>query len=300
MSAASLLRRLLPAALVAPAHQVLLAQAICSAPHSSLTLAEGGSLAPLAPGVGWVQLSAAHQASSRLFGPGGVRQNFLANGEVRTTSLYVTSAFGVLPGLDVWAQIPLHTLSYRDQGGRRDRTGIGDPRASIRIGSGIAGLTGVPVALRAGVKFAGGEFPVDATVIPLTEGQRDWELSAEAGTAFSGVPVYVLGWIGYRWREATANAERRPGNERFVHAALGGGHGTLRWEVASDAMWGAAPERLGIRVPSARRHLVQLAPTVGYGVGPGAVDLTTTIPLRGKNLPTGPAVSVGYRLGLGQ
>lgn len=277
----------------------LAAQAICSAPHSSPVLASGGTIRTLRPGTGWVQVSAFRQSSDEFFNPNSQTQPFLAGGEVRTSSLYLTGAVGVVPGLDAWVQLPLHHIRYADQGGKRERTGTGDPRVSVRVSPELVGLPGVPLALRAGVKFPGSGFPEDATIVALGEGQRDVEVSVETGKAFSGVPVYVMGWIGYRWRTLNAEAEREPGDERFAHAAVGGTLSSFHVELAAEFMSGLTPRQQDLELPSARRRLVQLTPTVGYQLGRGAIEFTALVPLAGRNLPSGPGASVGYRFAWG-
>ena len=169
------------------------AQAICSAPHSSPTLAGGRSIGTLDAGTGWVMLSALRQASTENFNPQGDRQPFLARGRFRTASLYVSAGVGIARGLDAWAQAPIHHMRYVDTGGSRTRAGIGDVRLALRVSPDLVGRS-MPVALRAGVKFPGSDFPVDATIIPLTEGQRDYEVSVESGRTFRNSSFYILGW----------------------------------------------------------------------------------------------------------
>lgn len=278
----------------------LSAQALCSAPHSSAVLASGRGVRTLPPGSGWLQLSGYRQVSDRYFGTTGARQPFLAAGQVRINSIYLTGALGLTWGLDAWAQVPVHALRYADQSGERQAAGLGDLRLSLRVSPELFGWP-APVALRAGLKLPGRDFPVDATLIPLSEGQRDWELSLEAGNALRGVPLYLLGWVGYRWRERNAGVDRRPGDEWFAHLAAGGRiGGSVQAELALEWLWGRAPRYLGVEIETAARRLVQLQPTVAYGAGPGQVQLTALLPLSGRNLPSGAGFSAGYRISWGQ
>ncbi|HEX9727261.1 MAG TPA: hypothetical protein VGA37_02005 [Gemmatimonadales bacterium] len=285
------------AAVVAPP---LGAQAICSAPHSAPTLAGGGGLQTLDPGAGWVQLSILRQVSGRFFDPAGDRRPFLADGQVRTRSAYLTAAVGVIDGIDVWLQVPLHDVRYQDQSGARSRAGIGDPRAAVRFGSAAIGASHVPLSIRAGLKLPGSGFPVDATIIPLGEGQADVELSLESGVGFGGGAVqYLTGWVGYRRRFENAARDRKPGDELFAHLAVGGRVYGLHLELAAEALRGGTPEQLGFAVPGSSRDLFQLSPTIGSRVGPGTLEATALVPIAGANLPTGPAGSVGYRIAWG-
>ncbi len=272
----------------------LAAQAICSAPHSSPTLSQSGSIGTLAPGAGWVQISGYAQNATESFNPVGDRQRFVAGSEFRTRSAFVTAAAGVTPGLELWAQIPIHRLTVDGPGGASRGNGVGDVRVATRVTADLVGSS-LPLALRAGAKIPGSDFPVDARLLPLSEGQTDLELSLESGRAFEALPVYLVGWLGYRWRAENATADRDPGNEWFAHAAVGGAAGRLNWEVGTDILRGEAPRAQGFTLENEGRRLVLLVPTLGYAVGPGRLEATLQSPLSGRNLPAATGLSVGYR-----
>ncbi len=270
------------------------AQAICSAPHSSPTLAQSGSISTMPAGAGWFQLSLYGQRATEFFNFLGSRQPFLSESEFDTRSVFVTAAVGVTEGLELWAQVPTHRLSVDSNSGSSTSTGVGDVRVAARLGAAILDYD-VPLAVRFGVKVPGSDFPVDATVLPLTEGQVDVELSVESGRALGEGSTYLMGWVGYRWRSENTAAARRPGNERFGHVAVGGLVGDLSWEVGADGLWGSTPRAQGLRLDDEGRRFLQILPTVGYGVGPGRVEFTSQVPVWGKNLPAGIGVSLGYR-----
>lgn len=270
------------------------AQAICSAPHSSPTLAQSGAIQTLPAGAGWVQLSLYGQRADEFFNHLGDRQPFLASSRFDTRSVFVTGAVGLVDGVELWAQVPTHHLNVDATSGGSTTTGVGDLRFAARVGPELFGLD-VPLAVRAGLKLPGSDFPVDATVLPLTEGQTDFEVSVESGRSLGGLPMYVMGWVGYRWRGTNQEVLRQPGDERYAHLAVGGLAGDLTWEVATDGLWGTAPLAHGVRLNGERRRLIQLLPTVGYGVGPGRLEFTGLIPVSGRNLPAGVGLSMGYR-----
>lgn len=273
------------------------AQVVCSAPHSAPFLSTSGSITTLEPGTGWVLGTFHRVRSTELYGSDGTTLGFLGNGEATTTSAFLTGAIGLTWGLELWAQVPMHALSFDDVTGTRERTGLGDPRVSLRIGSELFTHDVWPVSIRAGIKFAGSEFPVDARVLPLVEGQADYEVAVESGwSSFGDLPIYALGWIGYRWRTEETVSETKPGNELYAHLAVGGLLGSGRLELGLDVLDGEAPERSGLLFPASARHLVQLTPTIGWSLGAGSLELGAQIPISGRNLPTGSGVSVGYLL----
>ena len=66
-------------AMALPAPAPLIAQAVCSAPHSSPVLTSSGSLRTLAPGSGWVQLTLYRSQSERFFDADGTSQRLITD-----------------------------------------------------------------------------------------------------------------------------------------------------------------------------------------------------------------------------
>jgi hypothetical protein len=275
------------------------AQAICSAPHSSPTLLESAGNRTLPQGEGWVQLSTSFNRASESFNPFGDRQDFLASSVFRTRSAYLTAAYGVVRGMEVWAQVPVHRLNVQASSGQSLATGVGDIRGAVRISPALFGLE-APVALRVGYKIPGADFPVDATELPLTEGQNDFEVSLESGWQPDGLPIYVAGWAGHRWRAENEGNGHRPGDETFAHVAVGGGLGVIGWQVGVDALWGGVPTDHGLRLTGQKRKLIQIVPSLAAAAGPGTLEASVPVPISGRNLPAGYGLSLGYRLGWGR
>lgn len=274
-------------------------QAVCSAPHSSPILLESATHRTLAAGSGWIQLSTAVNRATESFNPLGNRQDFIGGSTFRTRSAYLTAAYGITEGLEVWGQVPVHHLRAETASAESSSTGLGDLRAALRLSPALVGLD-APIALRVGAKLPGSDFPVDATQLPLTEGQEDFELSVESGWAPAFAPLYLAGWSGYRWRSENEGSRHRPGDEWFAHVAVGGSLGTIGWAVGVDALWGKAPVDQGILLTSQRRRLIQVVPTLAAPVGPGLLEASVPVPLSGRNLPAGYGASVGYRWAWGR
>ncbi len=243
-----------------------------------------------------MQLTVFHHDTREEFDTEGEVAPFFADGHAVTTSFFLTAAVGLFHGVDAWVQVPVHRLSFDDAGGERDKTGLGDVRLFLRAGPRLLrAQLPVAVAVRGGVKLPGSDFPVDAEVIPLTEGQRDWELMLELGHSFHPLPLYIMGWVGNRWREENTEVVRDPGDERFAFAAAGGElPAGFTWKLAWEGLWGVAPRIERVKVPTAKRRLQQLLPTLGHRLGPGVLEAGARIPLGGRNLPAGPAVMGGY------
>ncbi len=277
---------------VAATPVVAAAQAVCSAPHSSPTLTRAG-IGTMRPGQGWVQVSLYHSRSDAFYDAAGGTRPFLADGEARTSSAFVSAAIGVIEGIELWLQLPVHRLAFDDATGERRRVGLGDPRISARFGTALIDRPEIPVSVRASLKLPGSDFPVDPNLIPLTEGQTDIEVTAEAGQALAGQALHIVGWLGYRWRFEDGDRARKPGNERFGRLGLGGNVGTMRWEMAVEALSGLPLEQQGLSLETARRRLVQLAPTIGWNVGGAQLEVSGRLNLSGRNLPSGPSLLAG-------
>jgi len=247
-----------------------------------------------APGQGWVSASIYHQDTRQRYDSRGDERALFADGHAITSSLYVTAAFGVISGVDIWTQMPIHRLRFDDAAGSRDRTGIGDPRVWVRVAPLRLLGSSFPLAVRAGVKLPAGDFPVDAEIIPLGEAQRDWEVLVEVGHSFHPLPVYAMAWVGYRWRERDDEAERDWGDERFFLAQVGGTVGRIGYKVIAEGWDGLTPVLEGILTPTAERAYAQVMPMLTYPIGRGQLEAGVRVPLYGRNLPSGQALVLGY------
>jgi hypothetical protein len=253
------------------------------------------------PGTGWVDVGVAHQDTRDKFNRSGEVVPFDSeNARSIVTTVRMTGALGLYRGVDAWADVAVHRLAFNDVQADRLTTGLADPRLYLRVGPSLAGLDDLPfaVALRGGVKFPVGDFNVDANTISLSQGQRDWDLLLEVGKSLYPWPVYLMGWVGYRWREVNHTIREKPGDERLFYVAAGGSVDRFRWKLAVDGLFGRPPVRtdFGLVLQNDERELVQLIPTVGWQVGPGAFEAGLRLPVHGRKFPAGPVFTLGYFL----
>ena len=200
----------------------------------------------------------------------------------------------MLEGVDAWAQFSFQRLEFDDLVGMRTSTGFGDVRLYVRTSPlRLLGMT-TPLAIRAGVKLPVGDFDVGSNMIPLGDGQRDWELMLELGPSFYPAPTYVMGWIGYRWREEATEDARDFGDERFFYAAVGGGAGPIGYKVGLEGWYGGTPVFSGVETPGEKREMARFHPSLLVPAGPGQVEIGMRWPLAGKNLPAGKDLVLGY------
>ncbi len=246
------------------------------------------------PGKAWSALAVYHQDTRDHFGVNGAVRPFFADGHAVATSSFLTTAIGLAPHVDLWTQLSFHRLRYDDIAGARASTGVGDARMWLRVAPLAMLHLDIPFAVRGGAKAPVGDFDVNAEIIPLGDGQPDWEIMAELGHSFWPRSLYLSGWVGYRWREENTESRKDFGNEVFYFAQLGGHLGAFGYKLALDGWNGAAGVTEGIAVPSFRRQLVQIQPSLTYNVGAGQFEAGARFALRGRNLPAGTALMAQY------
>ena len=243
-------------------------------------------------GQGWASFAMYYLDTREQFGPTGEVRNFLLDGQAQTASSFLTVALGVLPGVDIWVQPSYHRLEFADLEGTRISWGFGDTRVFLRTAPLRLLGSDFPFAIRAGTKLPT-DFESGTDLIPLGDGQRDWEVMAELGHSFWPRPFYLQAWAGYRWREAKEDGSDF-GDERFFNVSLGGGGEPLGFKVQFEGWYGGAFTAVGLGGAGQKREMVRLYPSLLVTAGPGQVELGSRLPLSGQNLATGPEIVVGY------
>jgi hypothetical protein len=252
------------------------------------------------PGRGWVSAELFYHDTTERYDLNSDKNAIPFGGHAVSAAVFVTAAFGLLPNWDLWLRGSFNDLEFTDAAGERSTSGLGDTNVWLRVAP-LAYLgVGVPFAIRGGVKIPSGDSPVDAEIIPLGEGQYDWELMAELGHSFWPSPHYVNGWVGYRWRRRDLESRKDPGEEVFFLAQAGGAAGRLQYKVILEGWDGGTPNLEGLQVPTAQRHYLQITPNVGWDTGRGSAYVGWRQPLSGQNLPASGALVIGYfgRFGL--
>lgn len=257
-------------------------------------------------GTGWVDVSLAHQRAQTQFSEDATvvaLSSLDPAAQSTVTTLRFTGALGVFQGVDVWLDVPLRRQTYQVAEGELSTTGIGDTRLYLRGGPALFGVSDLPfaVALRGGVKWPTGSFETDVRELSLSQGQRDWEVLLELGRSLHPWPVYVTGWAGYRWREKKEVLRLDPGNEWVFYAAAGGSIRRFVWKAAVDGFMGQPTADAESDAEFAPRELVQVIPSVGWRIGPGALQLRLRVPVHGRStrsasLLASPTVTFGYFL----
>jgi len=246
------------------------------------------------PGKGWVSVQYFYHDTRDRFDQFADETPFFADGHAVSNAVFATAALGLIPNWDVWVRVSWNSLDFTDAADERSRTGIGDTNVWLRVAPLKYFDIDFPFAIRGGVKAPTGDSPVDAEIIPLGEGQTDWEIMGEVGHSFWPAPYYVNGWVGYRWRKENEDTRKDPGEEVFFLAQVGGNTGRIGYKVIVEGWDGDTPVIEGIPVRNARREYLQITPSISWDTGAGSLELGWRFPVRGRNLPSGGALTAGY------
>jgi len=225
----------------------------------------------------------------------GTRQPYRFGGRYASRAVFAEAVYGVTDRLDVGAQVPFFAQQYRDDT-RLDspsEVGIGDVRVftKYRISSRPA-----VVSLKLATKAPVGDFRNEDGIIPVGEGQWDFDIVGQVGRSFWPLPLYANLDLGYRVRLKNEEVDRDPGDEWFFTAEAGVNLGSrlllvtklegLRGEPSTD--FGVIENRSQIR------RITYLSPTLMIGLwDETAAELGVRYSLNGRNFPAGHQLVVG-------
>lgn len=253
---------------------------------------------PIGTGNFWAKVSWFHHETTEQFRSNGEKRIFLNSNAVSVSdAIFLDVAVGVTDKLDLWVQAPYFDLNFDDDVQDRHRAGVGDVRVSARYN--LASFRGGswPVSARVTAKVPIQSVTVDAEVIPVGEGQWDYEAWLESGLSLYPLPAYTVVWLGYRRRTLNTTTTRDPGDEVAFLAELGGTElfGGLGGKVVVDGIFGRAGRIQGVALgPDDRREILYVAPTALFNVTSSTLlEVALRIPLRGRNYPAGPPLQVG-------
>lgn len=247
-----------------------------------------------APGKGWVSVQAFHQDTRNQFDLNADNNEIFNDGHAVSTAIFATAAIGLIPNWDLWVRGSLNFLSFDDAAQDLSENGPGDVNVWLRVAPlKYAGID-FPFAIRGGAKIPAGNSPIDAEIIPLSEGQWDWEVMAEVGHSFWPRSTYVNGWVGYRFRRLNEESARDPGEEIFFLAQVGGAFNTIEYKLIAEGWDSDTPVLHGIDIPTAQRQYLQLTPSLSYPTAAGSFEVGWRFALAGRNLPAGGALVLGY------
>ena len=226
--------------------------------------------------------------------PAGTRRPYRFGGEYRSKAVFAEGFYGVADWLNVGAQIPYFDQVYRDT--TRSEAPAAAGFSDLRIFAKLRALRSPAVlTLKLGAKIPTGEFVNQDGLIPVGEGQWDFDFLAQAGRSFWPVPAYANIEAGYRLRMENRDVLRDPGDEWLINAEAGWSpRPRLMLALKLEVLHGKSGRSFGFENPSLKKRIVYLAPTVGWTLfGRTAAELALRRTLAGRNFPAGHQLAVG-------
>ncbi len=252
---------------------------------------------PAGRGNYWAKVSTFYHQTTESFRSNGDKRT-LINAEAENTSkaVFFDALIGVTGRLDFWVQVPYFDLTSNDVSNDRNEKNLGDIRLSARYN--LLQLRGgaLPISVRFTTKIPVSDFPIDAEIIPVGEGQFDYEVWLEGGLSLWPLPAYSVVWLGYRFRAENEKTQTDPGDEVTFLAEFGGMSvvGRLGGKIAIDGTFSRrfTVQRIELGDIS-KREILYLGPALNYSLTESTVlEAGIKIPLIGQNFPAGNQFSV--------
>jgi hypothetical protein len=246
----------------------------------------------------WGKISVYRHQTTEQFRSSGEKRPFINPNAVSTSrAVFLEGLVGVTNRLDLWVQFPYFDLRFVDDALERSSSGVGDVRLSARYSLFRLRNGSLPISVRFTTKMPIVDFPIDAEVVPVGEGQWDYEVWLEGGLSLWPLPAYSVLWLGYCWREINDETTRDPGDELTFLAELGGTSliGGLGAKAVGDGIFGRNGSIQGVQVSNDERRILYVAPTLLYDfTSSTSLKMGIRIPLLGKNFPAGNVLTLEF------
>ncbi len=228
----------------------------------------------------------------------GNRARYRFDGRYRSRALFFDLFYGATDRVDVGIQVPFFRQEYQDAA---LLTGFGEPRRATGFGD-IRGFLKVRLlnrrtvgTFKAGFKAPTGEFVNEDGLIPVGEGQWDFDAAVQLGRSFWPVPAYVSSDVGYRLRRRNGEIDRDPGDEWFFIAE--GGFEVRRlalFGIKVHGIRGKAATVFGTPIRSDVKRITYVSPVINLGPFRGfTMETAINISVAGRNYPAGWMAVVG-------
>lgn len=231
----------------------------------------------------------------------GDRRPYLFNGEYDSKAFFIEGFYGVTDRLDVGVQVPFFDQIFDDDTCTEppSESDLSDIRIFTKIN-----IVQKPAifTFKFGAKIPTGEFKNEDGLIPVGEGQWDFDFVAQLGKWFWPLPLYGNIDVGYRVRMENEGILRDPGDEWLINAELGGNLSKKALLMLKlEILRGKAGTVFGFKITSEIKRITYFAPTLLYDVGRGtALEAGLRCSLNGRNFPAGHQFTFGLSKSLGK
>lgn len=224
---------------------------------------------------------------ARLYAP-GERAAYRENGHYQSHALFLDLFYGVTNRFDIGIQIPFFRQTFENVGFRPANTasGFSDIRLFTKFNLIENPFVG---SIKFGAKAPTGKFENQDGIIPVGEGQWDFDFIAQLGRSFWPLPIYTNLDIGYRLRLKNDTISRDPGNEWFYHAEVGY-HPIDKLLIALkvEGIRGNPSRVFNIELPRDIKQITYISPTLLVGPYQNLnIETSLRISAGGRNFPAG-------------
>jgi len=218
----------------------------------------------------------------------GDRARYRENGRYDSRAVFIDLFYGLTDRVDVGIQIPYFRQKFENVGFRPANvaSGFSDIRGFLK-----ANLIEQPFvgSLKLGFKAPTGKFETQDGIIPVGEGQWDFDIIVQLGRSLWPLPLYANLDVGYRLRLKNEHISRDPGNEWFFNAEMGFRPAEkLLVALKAEGIRGESATVFGLKLPRDVKRITYITPTLF--IGPHR-DLTFETAVRitagGRNFPAG-------------
>ncbi len=230
--------------------------------------------------------------------PIGIRRPYWVGGEYSSQAIFLEGFVGLTDWLDLGVQVPYFDQAFDDE--TRAEAPADAGLSDLRIFAKTQLLQNpLILTLKLGAKMPTGEFRNEDGLIPVGEGQWDFDVFVQAGRSLWPLPAYVNVDVGYRVRMRNDEIDRDPGDEWLVNAEIGAQpRPWLSVALKYEMLRSGKGETFGIRTASLIKRISYLAPTIGVRVyGDTWIEAAMRSSLGGRNFPAGRQYVVGLSTG---
>ena len=224
---------------------------------------------------------------SRIYEPGD-RARYRENGQYDSRAVFFDFFYGITDRVDVGLQVPFFRQRFENVGFREATvaSGFSDMRGLFKFNWVQKPFVGT---LKLGMKAPTGKFENQDGIIPVGEGQWDFDVILQVGRSFWPLPIYANLDVGYRLRLKNDTIDRDPGDEWLFNAEVGYQPiPTLLLAVKVEGIRGKAATVFNLTLPRDVKHMTSVAPT--FLIGPYhnlSLETALRISVGGRNFPAG-------------
>ena len=224
----------------------------------------------------------------------GTRRPYRFDGEYTSKAVFIEAVYGLTDRADIGVQLPFFDQKFNDttQIDPPSDAGFSDMRLFVKFN-----LLQKPflLTLKSGAKIPTGEFRNEDGLIPVGEGQWDYDFLVQIGRSFWPLPLYGNVDLGYRVRRINREIDRDPGDEWLLNAELG--YSITRRLLLTgkfELLRSKEGRVFGFKNRSLIKEITYLAPSLLYQFSDQlALEAGVRYSINGRNFPAGHQLTLG-------